>query len=103
VDLVTRTLEKVPESLEDILRQPHPKVQFLTFGDSSLDFRLLVWTNKPRSHVQIKSDINYRIAETFRAAGIRLSSRQVEVRIVDGALKLERNIDRLPKIDASDE
>ena len=72
VDLVTRTLEKVPESLEDILRQPQPKVQFLTFGDSSLDFRLLVWTNKPRSHVQIKSDINYRIARLFRERNIRI-------------------------------
>ena len=47
-------------------------MQFLKFGDYSLDFRLLVWTNQPRRHVQIRSDINYRIAELFRERSIRI-------------------------------
>ena len=47
-------------------------MQFLKFGDYSLDFRLLVWTNQPRRNVQIRSDINYRIADLFRERSIRI-------------------------------
>src|ERR1043166_5690464 len=61
IDLVTETLLKAAEDVENVLRDPAPKVQFLKFGDWSLDFRLLVWTNRPRLHTQIRSDINYRI------------------------------------------
>ena len=56
----------------NVLQEPPPRVQFLKFGDYSLDFRLLVWTNQPRRHVQIRSDINYRIAELFRERGIKI-------------------------------
>ena len=47
-------------------------MQFLKFGEYSLDFRLLVWTNQPRRHVQIRSDINYRIAQLFRERSIKI-------------------------------
>lgn len=96
VELVTKTLEKAAEEVSDIIAQPAPKVQFLKFGDSSLDFRLLVWTNKPRSHVQIKSDVNYRIEKLFRETGIQIASPQVDIRVLGGALSFERDVDRLP-------
>jgi len=88
VDLVTKTLLQAAEGVDDILLQPAPKVQFLKFGDSSLDFRLLVWTNKPRSHAQIRSDVNYRIEQLFREAGIELASPQFDVRLRGGSLSL---------------
>lgn len=47
-------------------------MQFLKFGDYSLDFRLLVWTRQPSRHPQIKSDINYRIERLFRERGIEI-------------------------------
>jgi len=72
VDLVTRTLLKAAEDVENVLVEPPPKVQFLKFGDYSLDFRLLVWTRQPNRHPQIKSDINYRIEKLFREAGIEI-------------------------------
>jgi potassium efflux system protein len=89
VEHVTKTLERAPEGIDDILKQPEPKVQFLKFGDSSLDFRLLVWTNKPRSHVQIRSDVNYRIEKLFREADIKLSSPQFNVRVLNQSLSLD--------------
>jgi potassium efflux system protein len=88
VDLVTKTLLRAAEEVDDILLQPPPKVQFLKFGDSSLDFRLLVWTNKPRSHAQIRSDVNYRIEKLFREAGIELASPQFDIRLRGGSLSL---------------
>ena len=47
-------------------------MQFLKFGEYSLDFRLLVWTRQPSRHPQIKSDINYRIERLFREANIEI-------------------------------
>jgi small-conductance mechanosensitive channel len=72
IDLVTNTLLDAAKDIENVLIDPPPRVQFLKFGDYSLDFRLLVWTNQPRRHTQIRSDINYRIASLFRELKIRI-------------------------------
>ena len=71
-ELVTKTLIEAAQGVTNVLTDPPPRVQFLKFGDYSLDFRLLVWTNQPRRHVQIRSDINYRIARLFRERSIRI-------------------------------
>lgn len=72
VNLVTETLLLAAEAIENVLPEPTPKVQFLRFGDYSLDFRLLVWTRQPSRHPQIKSDINYRIERLFRERHIEI-------------------------------
>ena len=72
IELVTNTLVDAATAVANVLPEPPPRVQFLKFGDYSLDFRLLVWTNQPRRHVQIRSDINYRIAQLFRERGIKI-------------------------------
>jgi small-conductance mechanosensitive channel len=89
VELVTRTLLKAAENIDNVLKDPPPKVQFLKFGDWSIDFRLLVWTNRPRLHPQIKSDINYRIEELFREVDIEIPFPQTELRLREGALRLD--------------
>src|SRR5439155_14415407 len=88
IELVTNTLLKAAEDVDNVLRDPAPKVQFLKFGDWSLDFRLLVWTNRPRIHTQIRSDINYRIEKLFRQAKIEIPFPQTEFRLRDGAPRL---------------
>jgi small-conductance mechanosensitive channel len=72
IQLVTDTLVEAAREVANVLADPKPRVQFLKFGDYSLDFRLLVWTNQPRRNVEIRSDINYRIARLFRERGIRI-------------------------------
>src|ERR1044072_5847081 len=72
IDLVTNCLLDAAKDIGNVLIDPPPRVQFLKFGDYSLDFRLLVWTNQPRRHTQIRSDINYRIASLFRELKIRI-------------------------------
>ena len=72
IQLVTDTLIEAARDVPNVLPEPQPRVQFLKFGDYSLDFRLLVWTNQPRRHMQLRSDINYRIAELFRERSIRI-------------------------------
>jgi len=72
IQLVTDTLIEAATGVPNVLPEPKPTVQFLKFGDYSLDFRLLVWTNQPRRHMQLRSDINYRIAQLFRERSIRI-------------------------------
>jgi small-conductance mechanosensitive channel len=81
VDLVTDTLVQVGKDVQNVLMEPQPQVQFLKFGEYSLDFRLLVWTNLPRRHMQIRSDINYRIAQLFRDRAIKLATPTQELRL----------------------
>jgi len=94
VDVVTKTLMEAAKDVDNVLRDPPPKVQFLKFSDWSLDFRLLVWTNRPRLHTQIRSDINFRIERLFREAGIEIPFPQTELRLREGSLHLDSS-DRL--------
>src|ERR1044071_4296100 len=59
IQQVTDTLMEAAKGVDNVLLEPPPRVQFLQFGEYSLDFRLLVVTNKPGRQVQIRSDINY--------------------------------------------
>ena len=81
VELVTATLIDAAEGVENVLTDPAPRVQFLKFGDSSLDFRLLVWSVQPRRHFEIRSDINYRIWRLFRERGIETPYPTTEFRM----------------------
>ena len=79
VEAVTSALLDAARDVENVLEVPQPKVQFLGFGVSSLDFRLLVWTSQPRRHIQIRSDINYRISSLFNSRGIRTPTPRQEL------------------------
>ena len=81
VDLVTRTLLDAADGVERVLREPPPNVQFLEFGEYSLNFRLLVWTADANRYPQIRSDINYRIASLFRERGITIPFPIQELRV----------------------
>ncbi|HKO44210.1 MAG TPA: mechanosensitive ion channel domain-containing protein [Pyrinomonadaceae bacterium] len=99
VKAVTDTLLLAAQDIERVLTDPPPKVQFLSFGGYSLDFRLLVWTRHPNRHPQIKSDINYRIAKLFRDRGIEIPYPRQEfmlkspedVKLTDGLLASNRD------------
>jgi potassium efflux system protein len=88
VDLVTATLLRAAEGVDHVLEEPKPSVQFLNFGDYSLNFRLLVWTNRPRRHPSIKSDINYRIHRLFKEAKIEIPFPQQDLNLRGGALQV---------------
>ena len=103
VDHVTRTLLKAAEGVEHVLEDPKPSVQFLNFGESSLNFRLLVWTNRPRRHIQIKSDINYRIQRLFKEAEIEIPYPQLALNVRGGNLQVTPTTDDFEFDDPSDE
>ncbi len=88
VELVTETLLRAAEGVDHVLEEPKPSVQFLNFGDYSLNFRLLVWTNRPRRHPTIKSDINYRIHRLFKEAQIEIPFPQQDLNLRGGSLQV---------------
>jgi small-conductance mechanosensitive channel len=59
---------------------PAPAVRLAKFGDSALEFQLLVWTS---THVHRKglltSALNFAILEKFNANGVRIPFPQREV------------------------
>ena len=88
VDVVTQTLLRAAEGVNHVLPEPKPGVQFMDFGDSSLNFRLLVWTDRPRRHPQIRSDVNYRIRRLFLEEGIEIPFPQRDLNLRGGAVRI---------------
>lgn len=66
IHLVTRLLLDVASKHPEVLEIPEPSVQFLDFGDSSLNFCLLYFSNKTFSAEAVKSDLRYAIMDSFR-------------------------------------
>lgn len=89
VERVTETLLRAADGVKFVIDDPAPSVQFLNFGDSSMDFRLLVWTSNPRRHPSIKSEINYRIWRLFKEEKIEIPLPQQELRMRSGNLPFE--------------
>jgi small-conductance mechanosensitive channel len=71
-----------------VLTSPQPRVYFSNFGDSSLNFTLLVWTREPRRQYEIVSDLNYRIEALLRERGITVPFPQRDLHLGDGSLRI---------------
>jgi small-conductance mechanosensitive channel len=55
-----------------VLKDPRPRVELRGFGDSSLNFELLVWSRDPRSQFRLQSDLNWRIEDSLRRHGLQI-------------------------------
>jgi small-conductance mechanosensitive channel len=103
VEHVTRTLLRAAEGVQFVLEEPKPSVQFLEFGDSALNFRLLVWTDRPRRHPSIKSDINYRIRQLFLEEKIAIPNPQRDIYLRGGSLNLDPRAPALTREEEDEE
>jgi small-conductance mechanosensitive channel len=64
--LVKKILLQVATDNIYVLGKPLPIVRFVGFGDSSLDFQLLVWSRNFIVIEDIKSDLRFEIDRLFR-------------------------------------
>ncbi len=75
-----------PHTLSD----PAPSVFLEKFGESSIEFELVVWSSemsyRPRRY---RSDLNFAIEKKLREAGIELAFPQRDIHIRSGVLKVE--------------
>jgi small-conductance mechanosensitive channel len=84
VELVRQTLERVGRAHPGALQEPAPIVRFEDFGDSSLDFTLLVWIDNPLEQFRVASDLRFAIVEAFRAAEIEIPFPQRDLHLRSG-------------------
>jgi small-conductance mechanosensitive channel len=79
--LVRDTLVAVALAHPDVVKDPPPVVLFKNFGDSSLDFELAVWHDRPDREPAITSDLRFEIDRVFRERSIEIPFPQREVRL----------------------
>jgi small-conductance mechanosensitive channel len=85
--VVTEALLEAARIEPRVLSHPTPKVWFREFGDSSLNFELLVWIDQPEENDPICSSLNFLIER-------ELNRRYIEIPFPQRDLHL-RNIDQL--------
>ncbi|MDQ3198075.1 MAG: mechanosensitive ion channel, partial [Verrucomicrobiota bacterium] len=102
VELVRKKLIEVGTEDEHTLENPAPSVFFVEFGDSSLNFELVAWSdrmsNRPRRY---RSDLNFAINKKFREAGIEIPFPQRDLNIRSGVLRVDSSAGQ-PKEDRSE-
>ncbi len=69
-----------------VLPEPRSEVRFNGFGDSALDFALLVWTADPAGQELLRSDLNYQIERNLRRAAIEVPFPQRTLHLAPASL-----------------
>ena len=90
VNRVRDALIAAGRSNSHVLDDPAPSVFLKQFGESSIDFELVVWSSE-MSHrpSRFKSDLNFAIEEKLREAGIEIPFPQRDLHIRSGVVKTE--------------
>lgn len=92
---VEKLLLEVAQEDAEVMTDPSPQVRFRGFGESSLNFELLVWnTSLVHRKGKLKSDLNFAIYEKLTAHGIEIPNPQRDIHIRSGALPLAEPLNR---------
>lgn len=85
IDKVREVLLSCPAKSQFVAETPAPAVQFVEFGDSSLNFRLLVWAH-PGKRMNVLDELNTAVYKSLAAAKIEIPfpQRDLHVRSWDG-------------------
>ncbi|WP_430812912.1 MULTISPECIES: mechanosensitive ion channel family protein [unclassified Carboxylicivirga] len=81
VHKVQQLLLDILDKHVEILKRPEPSVLFNNLGESSLDFRLLFWTENFDNWIIIKSEVIFMIHDTFYREGISIPFPQRDIHI----------------------
>ena len=65
IDHVIATLQKVAADHSEICKTPEPRVRFRLFGESSLDFELLCWIERPIDRGRLHHELNCAVYKAF--------------------------------------
>lgn len=80
--LIQKVLLECAEGHNWVVKKPGPVVRFRDFGDSSLQFELLVYTNNMFRRGKLQSDIRFLIDKKFRENGILIPFPQRDIHII---------------------
>ncbi|HEY9639679.1 MAG TPA: mechanosensitive ion channel domain-containing protein, partial [Coleofasciculaceae cyanobacterium] len=93
--IVRTVLLEAAQSHTDVLQSPLPQVFFTGFGDSALNFDLLVWTTQPSRQFILKSDLYFRIFELLQERQIEVPFPQRDLHLRSGILSLSPQTEAL--------
>jgi len=90
--LVKKSLLEAAEKNTRVLTHPAPMVWFEAFGESSLNFKLLAWTNETDNRKTIMSEIHFDIDRIFRERKITIPfpQRDLHLRTSEAALRVDK-------------
>jgi len=90
VRLVEKLLLEVAKDNKDVLNNPEPTVRFEGFGESSLNFILLVWNkNLINRRGRLMSDINFAIFDKLKQHDIEIPFPQRDLHIRSGPIDIK--------------
>lgn len=86
-------LEEVAKANSGVLSSPKPYVLFESYGDSSLNFNLLVWTSEFIDRPKIlKSELYYEIFRKFKEHNVEIPFPQRDIHLKSG---FEKVVDKI--------
>ncbi len=94
---VRRALLEVASAHAGVLTQPPPDVLLEEFGDSSINFKLRVWTRRYTTTPGVlRSELNYAILKKFHEENIEIPFPQRDLHIRSGTLEVKLAPDSPP-------
>ena len=87
IDVVIATLAAVADDHDEICKSPERRVRFRRFGDSSLDFELLCWIDRPVNRGRMIHELNCAVYRAFQTEGIEIPFPQRDVHLRTAAEK----------------
>lgn len=64
-----------------VLQEPKPFINFVGFGESSLEFELFLWISDPRQMNRVRTSVNYKIFRAFKNNNIEIPFPQRDIHI----------------------
>ncbi|MCA1032567.1 mechanosensitive ion channel [Bacillus timonensis] len=88
-ELLLEVVTEEQEVTSSVLLHPEPFVNFVGFGESSLDFELFVWIADPNQFIVIKSNLNFRINRILSDHSIEIPfpQRDIHIRSVEKTIE----------------
>lgn len=90
VKVVEKALLEAADECPNVLKDPKPAVRFISFGDSSLDFEIRVWSDslcqQPKALI---SQVNFKIWEKFKKYEVEIPYPQRDIYLKEIPASLE--------------
>jgi len=82
LDLVRRALLESAAAVTEVLPDPAPAVRLVSYGDSSINFELLVWTRDLlQQRFELVSRVNFAIEAAFRRHSVQIPFPQRDLHV----------------------
>ncbi len=81
IDEVIETLASIADDHDEVCKTPKPRVRFRNFGESSLEFELLCWIDRPMDRGRVSHELNCAVYKGFQLADISIPFPQRDLHV----------------------